>query len=101
MAARIYKPSKTAMSSGVAKTHDWVLEFEPEIPRTIEPLMGYTSSRDTTRQVKLTFKTKEEAVGYAEREGLAYRVFEPSEKKRPAISYSDNFRADRRAPWTH
>ena len=30
MTARIYKPAKTAMQSGQAKTHDWVLDYEPE-----------------------------------------------------------------------
>jgi hypothetical protein len=29
MLARIYRPAKTAMQSGKAKTKDWVLEFEP------------------------------------------------------------------------
>ncbi|MEM7489980.1 MAG: NADH dehydrogenase ubiquinone Fe-S protein 4, partial [Pseudomonadota bacterium] len=47
MRARIYKPAKTAMSSGTAKTHDWVLEFVPETPREIDPLTGWTGSRDT------------------------------------------------------
>ena len=30
MTARIYKPAKTAMQSGTAKTKEWVLDFEPE-----------------------------------------------------------------------
>ena len=46
MAARIYKPAKTAMQSGTAKTREWVLDYEPEQPREIEPLMGWTSSGD-------------------------------------------------------
>ena len=29
MRARIYKPAKTAMQSGEARTKEWVLEFEP------------------------------------------------------------------------
>ena len=44
MTARIYKPSKTAMQSGFANTKAWVLDFEPEQPREVEPLMGWTSS---------------------------------------------------------
>jgi len=46
MAARIYKPAQTAMQSGPARTKEWVLEYEPEVPREIDPLMGWTSSRD-------------------------------------------------------
>src|SRR3954468_1529220 len=62
MAARIYKPAKTAMQSGTAKTKDWVLDYEPEQPRVVEPLMGWTSSGDMRQQVRLQFETKEEAV---------------------------------------
>jgi hypothetical protein len=101
MAAKIYKPARTAMSSGQAKTHRWVLEFEPERPLTIEPLMGYTSSDDMRRQVRLEFDTQEEAIAYATRNGLAYRLFEPKPPARAAIAYSDNFRRDRAQPWTH
>ena len=101
MSARIFSPAKTAMQSGKAKTGHWVLEFEPELPRKIDPLMGYTTSRDMKSQIRLTFETKEEAVAYAEKKGIAYRTEEPKETKRRQISYSDNFRFDRTTPWTH
>ncbi|MCF1503096.1 ETC complex I subunit [Afifella sp. H1R] len=101
MQARIYKPARTAMSSGQAKTHEWILEFEPETPRSIEPLMGYTASSDMRSQVRLRFPSKEEAVAYAQRNKIAYRVYEPKEKKRATISYSDNFKFNRQVPWTH
>ena len=39
MTARIYKPARTAMQSGTAKTKEWVLDYEPEQPRAIEPLI--------------------------------------------------------------
>ncbi len=101
MSARIFSPTKTAMQSGKAKTGHWVLEFEQEQPRRIDPLMGYTSSGDTKSQVRLVFETKEEAVAYAEKNGLAFRVEEPKEAKRRQISYAENFRYDRKIPWTH
>jgi ETC complex I subunit conserved region len=101
MTARIYKPGRTATQSGMARTKHWLLVFEQDRPREIEPLMGWTSSGDTRQQVKLWFDTREEAVGYAEREGIAYRVEEPQEAKRRAISYSDNFKFNRVNPWTH
>jgi hypothetical protein len=101
MTARIFMPAKTAMSSGHAKTQKWVLEYEPDAPRAIEPLMGYTSSSDMTSQVRLTFETREDAVAYAERNGIEYRVAEPRQRKRRPMSYSDNFRTDREQPWTH
>ena len=101
MTARIYRPAKTAMQSGKANTQDWVLEYEPEIPRAIDPMMGYTSSRDMKQQIHLTFDTREQAIHYAEKNGIAYRVIEPKDPKRSRVAYSDNFRYDRKQPWTH
>ena len=89
------------MQSGAAKTKDWVLDYEPEQPREIEPLMGWTSSGDMKQQITLRFDSREEAVAYAEREGIAYRVEEPTEVKRRTMSYSDNFKFNRVGPWTH
>jgi len=99
--ARIYKPAKTAMQSGSAKTKKWVLDFEPEQAREIEPLMGWTSSGDMTQQVRLRFDTAEEAIAYCERHGIAYQVFAPKRQARAAMSYSDNFAFRRRDAWTH
>ena len=101
MLARIYKPAKTAMQSGAAKTKEWVLDYVPEKPREIEPLMGWTSSTDMLQEVRLRFDTKEEAVAYCERNGIPYQAFDPKPTKRPFISYSDNFAYTRRTPWTH
>ncbi|MDD9910284.1 MAG: ETC complex I subunit [Ahrensia sp.] len=101
MAARIYRPAKTSMQSGKAKSRHWVLEYDADAPRRKEPLMGYTSSRDMLAQVKLTFESQEEAVRYAKANGIDYRIVEPKETKRVAVSYSDNFKYDRRLPWTH
>ena len=101
MSARIYSPAKTAMQSGKAKTGHWVLEFEPEQPRKIDPLMGYTTSGDMKSQIRLTFHTFEEAVAYAEKNGIAYQVQQPKEARRRQISYAENFRYDRKVPWTH
>ena len=99
--ARIYKPAKTAMQSGLALTKQWLLKFDRVEPREIEPLMGWTSSGDTRQQVQLWFDSKEEAIAYATREGIAYRVEEPQEAKRRTISYADNFKFNRVGQWTH
>jgi hypothetical protein len=101
MSARIYKPAKTAMQSGAAKTKDWMLDFEPQEPRVVEPLMGWTSSGDMNQQVRLQFDTKEEAVAYCERHGIAYQVFEPGEAARRTMAYADNFAYSRKDAWTH
>jgi hypothetical protein len=101
MTARIFKPAKTAMQSGTAKTKEWVLEYEPDQPRAVEPLMGWTSSSDMKQQLSLRFDTREEAVAYCERRGIPYQVAEPKEPKRRVIAYADNFGYGRRMPWTH
>ncbi len=101
MVARIYKPTKTAMQSGKARTKRWVLDYEAEAPREVEPLMGWTSSGDMKQQLKLSFETKEDAVAYATRNGIAHRVVEPKTSKRRAKSYADNFRYGRVGLWTH
>jgi ETC complex I subunit conserved region len=99
--ARIYRPSRTATQSGVARAKLWILEFEPAAAREIDPLMGWTSSRDMRSQVRLKFATKEEAVAYAGKNGLNYRIEEPNPVPRKLLSYSDNFKSTRVDQWTH
>jgi hypothetical protein len=101
MAARIFQPSKTAMQSGEARTKDWVLEFEPEAPRFIDPLMGWTGSTDMKQQIRLEFDTKDEAIAYAARNGLAYTVVEPKPRRAIRKSYAENFKFGRIGSWTH
>jgi hypothetical protein len=101
MPVRIYQPAKTAMQSGRANTRQWILEFEPAERRELDPLMGWTSSGDTSRQLQLKFDSREEAVAYARQRGLAYVLIEPPERKFKPKSYADNFRYDRIGRWTH
>ncbi len=101
MVARIYKPARTAMQSGNANTKQWALDFEPETPRRIEPLMGWTASGDMKQQLRLRFDSKEEAVAYCERHGIPYQVLEAHEPMRKKIAYADNFAFRRLDPWTH
>ena len=101
MVARIYKPARTAMQSGTAKTKDWVLDYEPEAPPEVEPLMGWTSSADMKQELRLRFHTKEEAIAYCERHGIPFQLSEPKKPVRRGIAYADNFAYGRRSPWTH
>ncbi|MDJ0607816.1 MAG: ETC complex I subunit [Kiloniellales bacterium] len=101
MQVRIYQPPKTAMQSGQGNTKKWVMEFEPESARRVEPLMGWTSSRDTKGQVRLRFDTADEAVAYARKHGLMYTLERPHERKHRPKAYADNFRYGRLGRWTH
>ena len=103
MPARIYQPSRTAMSSGTAKTRHWILEYTPESARSVDPLMGWTSSADTQAQVQLTFDSKEEALDYAADQGIEAVVL-PAHRRKANIrkgGYGENFATDRRGSWTH
>lgn len=103
MPARIYRPSKTAMSSGTARTKHWVLEYASSTAREVDPLMGWTSNDDTQTQVRLRFSTKEEALDYAKENGIDAVVVDPKTRKpniRPR-GYGENFATDRRGAWTH
>ena len=101
MTARIYRPARTAMQAGRGKTKQWLLVFEEIEPRSIDPLMGYTTSGDMRQQVKLFFPTQEEAEAYAQRNGIPYTVQPAHDPVVPVSAYPDNFRSDRKTPWTH
>lgn len=93
--ARIFRPARTATQSGRAGTRLWRLSFEPRAARRVEPLMGWTASADMDQQVRLTFETREAAVEFAERNGIAYVVDDPQPRRSPPKAYADNFRHDR------
>ncbi|GAK33094.1 MULTISPECIES: ETC complex I subunit [Iodidimonas] len=90
--ARIYRPSKSAMTSGQRNTQQWVLEFESKSPRFVEPLMGWTGSKDTKRQVKLRFGTQEEALAYAKKYKIDAQILPEQSRKRIIKPYADNFK---------
>jgi hypothetical protein len=93
--ARIYRPAKTAMQSGRALTRKWVLEYEPATRRDPDPLMGWSSARDTLNEVHLRFDTLDEALAFAKKHGLEYAIEEPHARTPKSKSYADNFRYDR------
>lgn len=103
MTARIYRPARSAMSSGQAKTKSWVLEYVNDTAREVDPLMGWTSSNDTQAQVRIKFDSKEAALDYAKEHGIDAVVTEPKTRRQNvrARGYGENFATDRRGAWTH
>jgi len=95
MNVRIYQPSRATTQSGLGKTHDWVLEYEPATPRQPESLMGCTSSGDTLNQIRLRFPTRDEAVAFAERKGFTYSIQASAIRRIKPKSYTDRFRPGR------
>ena len=88
--AKIYKPTKSAMQSGLKKTNKWILEYITKNP-DINPLMGWESSTDTLSELKLEFSTKELAIDYAKKNKIDFELIEPQKRKIVKKSYADNF----------
>lgn len=57
------------MQSGVNNTKKWKMEFDTR-ERWENPLMGWASTADPLSNMVLTFRTKEDAVSFAEKNGM-------------------------------
>ena len=89
--ARIFRPTRTATQQGSAQAQEWALEFDPSQARVREPLMGWVSSGDTRQQLRLRFATKDEAIAYAEKNGIVFDLDEPKTRAIKPKSYAANF----------
>jgi len=89
--ARIFQPAKPAPQSGRAKTRFWLVELEPRTRKEPDRLIGWVGSDDTDQQVSLRFPTREAAVAYCEKRGIAYLVSEPHKRVVRPKAYADNF----------
>lgn len=100
--ARIFQPPKSAMQSGRAKAQGWVLEFEPSEAKALDPLMGWYGSGDMLGQVRLRFDTRDQAIAYAQAQGIAFEAEAPGAATaiKPKV-YADNFRFGRHENWSH
>jgi hypothetical protein len=105
MTAKIYKPSKTAMQSGrktkISRGCEWVLAYMRKSAAKPDQLMGWQSSSDTARQVKMYFPDLDSAVAYAEANDIDYAVQQPKSRRVKPRAYADNFAFTRNGAWTH
>ena len=92
MKAKIFKPSKTAMQSGRSKYNKWVLKFSDKNNQLRDTMMGWNGGSSTVSQIELKFNSREEAIGYANKNNIDYEVLETSERKVINKSYADNFK---------
>ena len=92
MSARIYQRPKNAMQSGKARVDQWILDFDPAEARKPDPLMGWSGSGDTQSQITLTFASRDEAVAYAQKHGIAAVVHATPPRRLKLQAYADNFR---------
>lgn len=99
--AIIYSPAKSSMQSGTAKTGHWVLEFKNIVPKTNNPLMGWSGGSETESQVSLKFETLDAAINYANTQEISFIVRKPKKRSLKIKSYSANYAFDSRETWTH
>ena len=90
--ARIVEADRKTTQSGKAGTGRWTLEFERSQPQRPDPLTGWNGSGDTRTQVRLTFTSKDDAVAYATKHGMAYHVVPAAPVSLKLQAYADNFR---------
>ena len=91
MKVQIYQPSRTAMQSGRARSQHWILECEATQSDHIDPLMGWTSCNETVNQIRLHFRTKDEAIAFAKRNEWSYQVSQPHWRRVRPKNYADKF----------
>lgn len=101
MTIKIYKPSKSAMQSGSAKTKKWLAEYISHEEIVKDNLMGWNSSTDTKSQIKVFFDTKEQAIAWVKDKNYQYFVEEPKIRKVKIKSYASNFDMNKKESWTH
>ncbi|MCH8614549.1 ETC complex I subunit [Sphingomonas sp. SM33] len=90
--ARISQLERRATQSGKANAGLWQLEFERQQPLLADPLTGWAGSGDTNTQVRITFKTREEAIAFCESRGIQYHLVPTTPVRMKIQAYADNFR---------
>jgi NADH dehydrogenase (ubiquinone) Fe-S protein 4 len=89
----IYRPTKPATQSGEWHGHQWRMDWDVQGKghRWENPLMGWQSSADFMQGTHINFKTKEDAIRFAEKQGYQYFVQQPNERRIISKAYANNF----------
>jgi len=90
--ARILEVQRRTTQSGRARDGQWTLEFERQQPQSPDPLTGWSGSGDTNTQVRINFKTKDEALAYAKAKGFTVHLVPAAPVAMKIQAYADNFR---------
>ncbi|KZT65813.1 hypothetical protein DAEQUDRAFT_715924 [Daedalea quercina L-15889] len=108
-AVRIFQYTRSTTQSGGAKSQRWRIDWDilPGGGRWENPLMGWASSADYMQGTRIGFRTKEDAIHFAEKQGACmlllgvafidgmagwdYYVQQPEIKVRPPKNYAENF----------
>ncbi|KAE9400482.1 hypothetical protein BT96DRAFT_881316 [Gymnopus androsaceus JB14] len=90
---RIYQPTRNTMQSGPNKGDRWRIDFDILLGggRWENPLMGWASSADYMQGTRTSFRSKEDAIHFAEKQGWDYYVQLPEVKRVPPKNYAENY----------
>ena len=97
----IKKPCKTNMQSGLNKTKNWIIEFPFDTSLKKDVLMGWNSSKNTKKQLSLSFSSLELAKNWCNRNNYDYSIVDEIKRTFKPKSYASNFANNRRRSWTH
>ncbi|KAG5651657.1 hypothetical protein H0H81_007937 [Sphagnurus paluster] len=95
-AVRVYQPTQNTMQSGGAKSERWRIDFDilQGGGRWENPLMGWASSADYMQGTRLSFRSKEDAIHFAEKQGqlgLLCVCQAPTVKRILPKNYAENY----------
>ncbi|KAJ6086106.1 hypothetical protein N7486_010387 [Penicillium sp. IBT 16267x] len=90
---RIFRGAKPATQSGTWHSHHWRMDWDilQKGHRWENPLMGWQSSADSMQGTNIKFKSKEDAIAFAQKQGYEYFVQEPNERRVTPKAYANNF----------
>ena len=89
------------MQSGLRKTKSWIIEFDSDPSLKKDVLMGWNSSKNTTKQLKLNFDNLDDAILWCQKNSYKYKVVDQTYKPIKPKSYASNFSNNRKISWTH
>ena len=80
----------------------WVMDYVSDSAQVADPVDGNgRGGADTQSQVRLHFDTRDEAIAFAEANGLTYQLEIPHQRRIKPKAYADNFKFSRWENWTH
>jgi len=90
---RIYQPSQESTQSAKATSHHWKIDWDtlPGAGRWENSLLGWASSGDYMQGTHIKFKTKEDAIRFADKQGWSWFLQEPHHVKFTPKAYANNF----------
>ena len=90
----IYQVQKSSTQSGTHKSSIWKIDFtnyNEQESQYIFKLMNWIGGKDTLKTINLRFNSKEEAINFATKNGLNYKVISYNRRSIKPKSYADNF----------